>query len=119
MVNISELIGIPYLADGASEQGCDCWGLVQLYYSKYKNTQLPKFAGVYTNPQLVRPIGEKQLVAGDIVLIREFGDSLHCGVYLYNDIILNSQDPHGSHLAKLTSPKWKGRVLSYLRINHV
>jgi len=118
MGNLSELVGIPYLINGSTEQGCDCWGLVQLYYIKYKNIQLPNFAGVYKNPQIVADIEEKQLVTGDIILLREFGDSLHCGLFVHRDIMLNSQAPQGSHLARITSPKWHGRVLAYLRVNH-
>jgi murein DD-endopeptidase len=32
MTDFSQYIGIPYVAGGESFAGCDCWGIVQLWY---------------------------------------------------------------------------------------
>ncbi|MTI58842.1 MAG: NlpC/P60 family protein [Firmicutes bacterium] len=35
---VDELLGIPYLHNGRSDQGLDCWGLIYLFFKKLGHT---------------------------------------------------------------------------------
>lgn len=39
---IEKLIGIPFVSKGRSFKGCDCYGLVKLYYKEVLNIELPE-----------------------------------------------------------------------------
>ena len=39
---ISRFIGIPFVSQGRSFKGCDCYGLVKLYYKEVLNIELPE-----------------------------------------------------------------------------
>ena len=41
--DVSKYIGIPYLSGGAGFDGCDCWGLVRLFYATEFNVMLPGY----------------------------------------------------------------------------
>ena len=39
---ISKFIGIPFVSKGRSFNGCDCYGLVKLYYKEILNIDIPE-----------------------------------------------------------------------------
>ena len=39
---ISRFIGIPFVSKGRSFNGCDCYGLVKLYYKEILNIDIPE-----------------------------------------------------------------------------
>ena len=39
---ISNFIGIPFVSKGSSFNGCDCYGLVKLYYKEILNIDIPE-----------------------------------------------------------------------------
>ena len=39
---ISNFIGIPFVSKGRSFNGCDCYGLVKLYYKEILNIDIPE-----------------------------------------------------------------------------
>jgi murein DD-endopeptidase len=39
---ISKFIGIPFVSKGRSFNGCDCYGLVKLYYKEVLNIDIPE-----------------------------------------------------------------------------
>ena len=44
----NKYIGIPYLDNGRTTTGTDCWGLVRLIYKEEFNTELPSFFSDYS-----------------------------------------------------------------------
>ncbi|WP_164658600.1 C40 family peptidase [Tropicibacter sp. Alg240-R139] len=43
-------VGIPQADKGASERGCDCWGLTRLVYRQELGIKLPSYDGDYVSP---------------------------------------------------------------------
>ena len=39
---INDFIGIPFVSKGRTFRGCDCYGLVKLYYKEVLNIELPE-----------------------------------------------------------------------------
>ena len=39
---MDKFIGIPFVSQGRSFRGCDCYGLVKLYYKEVLNIELPE-----------------------------------------------------------------------------
>ena len=39
---ISKFVGIPFVSKGRSFNGCDCYGLVKLYYKEILNIDIPE-----------------------------------------------------------------------------
>lgn len=39
---INDFIGIPFVSKGRTFRGCDCYGLVSLYYKEVLNIELPE-----------------------------------------------------------------------------
>ena len=118
---ITDYIGIPYLDKGQTKAGCDCWGLVQLYFSEVHHKILPDFVGLYQKdltkelPHLLEEISEKDIKKDDIVLLRAVGRGLHCGIYLGNKKMLHSHN-NDSHIVSLAIDMWKDRILTYFRV---
>ena len=47
---IRDLLAIPYVPGGRSIEGADCWGMVQICYSKLMGVEIPNYDDVYNGP---------------------------------------------------------------------
>jgi cell wall-associated NlpC family hydrolase len=123
-----DYIGIPYVSKGRSFKGCDCWGLVYLYYKHEYNIELPTYTSWYidvenlsvldytvnTNKNKDYILVDKPQV-GDIVLFRIKGYVVHCGVYIGNGEFLHNFFGTNSCIERLDSVKWNKRVEGFYR----
>lgn len=130
-----DLIGIPFARSGRSRDGCDCLGVVCLYYRArgvpFVDPWSPKYAMAWVGgaPELTpgadpsssrghwfRP-GEGEdapaaleLFDGDLIVTR---DGRHVEVYVGGGYVLRSTMTTGSHLARATLPSgsevWRWR----------
>lgn len=126
MLAINDLVGIPFENKGRSLEGCDCWGLLRLYYQELLSITLPSY-DQYDNTQdgekiasLInhykdawQPVTEPQL--SDVVLMRVDGQDMHVGVYVGDSKFLHIRDGGFSTIEKLRSPKWQNRIAGYYR----
>ena len=48
---MEKYIGIPYQSKGRSFEGCDCYGLLQLFYAKELKVSLLAYAETYSNAE--------------------------------------------------------------------
>lgn len=127
-------VGIPFVEHGRSDDGLDCWGLVQKVQMEQFSTFLPSFDGHYTkitkessNEILTEalsslPIEKTEAPAeGDIVLMKMAGIPAHVGVYCVVDgvpMVLH-EDPIGrsfSRLSRITDPVIAPRIEGYYHV---
>lgn len=117
-MNISDLVGIPYLLGGSSEQGSDCWGLSKLVYLKCKGILLPAYnqslAGKRVPPrgyvaERLREEGDRAWVTVrrehvepyDVVVLRNLRPCDHIGVICEDtQLLLTTDVGQGAHLCE-------------------
>lgn len=123
MVNIDDLIGVPYVNGGRDcETGLDCWGLVQEYYHRL-GIKLPKhlidvkrvdaiMAEIDSNKHKWLELETPEV--GCVVLLRLIGNPLpsHCGIYVgYGEFM------HAVQAAVQIDriARWGPRVIGYFK----
>lgn len=120
-------VGIPFKEHGRDFNGCDCWGLVRLWYKDKYNVHLPSYVDDYENVKdkniaaTMQTEKEKWLCAdspeyGDVVLLRMAGLPMHCGVYLGKGKVLHVERGCDSIIEDLRRSKWKNRIMGYYRM---
>ena len=115
------LIGIPYVEGGRDATGCDCWGLVRLWYME-RGIELPSYDGPtirHDHPDLLaaragegpwRQVTEPRV--GDLGLWKRPRRELHAGVLVGPDMVLHNDSlGRGSALQRVHDviggrPEW-------------
>lgn len=120
MADLNKLIGIPFKLNQKDFSGCDCRGIVWLYYKYIKNKEYPFSDGkriffrnikndikrmVSFLSQIAFPIEFKDLTEGDIVILKTKGDIGALGVCINNRQLLHIDKIVGSCLTKIYSLK--------------
>ena len=123
MVNIDDLIGVPYVNGGRDpETGLDCWGLVQEYYRRL-GLKLPKhlidikrvdaiMAEIDSNRHKWIELETPEV--GCVVLLRLIGNPLpsHCGIYIgYGEFV----HAVSSSVQIDRTARWGPRVIGYFK----
>jgi sulfur carrier protein ThiS len=114
-------IGIPFLANGRSTDGLDCWGLVRLILGNEFSIELPSFSDNYNiddNTRITELVAqykegwERKEVAepGDCVLFNILGEPMHIGVMLDNNRFIHVREGSDTVVDSITSTKWDRRV---------
>ena len=122
-----EYIGIPFSHQGKDWDGCDCWGLVLLFYENEFGIKLPSFHDDYETADKSRQIHsvtnrEKdswkrfdEPEYGDVILMRFRGFECHVGIYLENDKMLHIMRGTDSCIENLKDNKWRPRITGFYR----
>lgn len=95
---LNEYIGIPYVGEGRSRDGLDCYGLVLLIYKDHFGIELPDWSGVHFDLKLRgRAIDDvvcsgdftvkSQPCNGDFVVCYRHRSAYHMGLYFYGGVI--------------------------------
>ena len=93
-MNLNEYVGIPWVDQGRTRKGCDCWGLLWLIYRERLGIELPSYSDRYVTAAdraaidaLIKgelgcwreiPRGQEQSFDG--VLMNDGGKLSHIGV---------------------------------------
>ncbi|HHH46045.1 MAG TPA: hypothetical protein ENK53_03430 [Thiotrichales bacterium] len=81
-------VGIPWRAGGSDRSGCDCWGLVRLWYRERRGVELPAAddavaAAVHdaeTASARWEQVERDRMRVGDLLLMRMPGGRVHVGL---------------------------------------
>jgi cell wall-associated NlpC family hydrolase len=124
---VKNYIGIPFVSNGRTHEGCDCYGLVRLVLSEEFNITLPELSNDYKNALNVREVAalfEKNmpvLLASrcetpeekSLAIIRERGRLCHIGMYAGDGYILHTTAETGSVCQRISHPELSDRIEGY------
>jgi cell wall-associated NlpC family hydrolase len=127
---VKNYIGIPFVSNGRTKEGCDCYGLVRLVLRNEYGVELPELSDDYDNALNVaetarlfaeqKPVlaVEKLLEAKEtaVVVITEHGHPCHLGIVAGNGFILHTGIKTGSVCQRATHPGLRGRIEGYYRV---
>jgi cell wall-associated NlpC family hydrolase len=125
-VKINKYIGIPYKLHGSDFSGCDCYGLVCLFYREEFGIELPSFTNYMDSIQSCSSALERDKVlfpnelvekpeVGDIGTFRYFGYTNHVGVYVGRNKVLHVMRNIATVAQDLNNPIFKGRLEGWYR----
>ncbi len=126
-MSLDKYIGIPFKERESSFNGCDCWGLVRLFYENEFNTLLPDFSSEYINtmdtiniPRLAITESKRWQQAntpmfGDVLLYKIYNLPLHVGIYIDKKRMLHVMKGIDSGLERHDSIMWTSRLEGVFR----
>ena len=125
---IRKLLAIPYVPGGRSIEGADCWGMVQICYSKLMGVEIPSYDDVYNGPSdrisaagfIMDELGDhrhfERLIKperGCFALLSVAGNPIHVGFMLDSQQMIHTRAGLGPSVDNVTTIKWKGRILGF------
>jgi len=128
---VGKYVGIPFISNGRTMDGCDCYGLARLILRNEYGIHLPLLSDDYNDAlnviETTRLFEERRpVLAADrisepeeraIVIITEHGCPCHIGVVAGNGYILHTGIKTGSVCQRETHPALRGRVEGYYRVS--
>ncbi|MBV48237.1 MAG: hypothetical protein CMN10_06710 [Roseobacter sp.] len=119
---------IPFLAEGRGYEGCDCWGLVWLWYRDVLRIALPRYDGVAVDDprgidRVIR-IAEADWTPvdtprdHDVVVMRAVGGSRadsHLGIVVETRKVMHTTERLGVQVQRLSSPLIRSRAPRFFR----
>lgn len=116
---IEHWLHTPYKWGGMDERGIDCSAFLQrlfadVYLIKIPRTSIEQFFA----ERVERFKSSRYLSEGDLVFFRTMEGKYvsHVGLYLQNDMFVNSSSSKGVSIASLKDPYWKKRYVASGRL---
>ena len=119
-VDLSKYIGIPYRRYGEEFTGCDCWGLIRLFYRNEFRFELPQTEPFdrSDNETVSREIKRtkvkwnriKTARLGDVIVLNIAGYSMHTALAVTNSMMIHTLENHDSVIESFRSMKWEKRI---------
>ena len=126
---VDALVGIPYRAGEAGPAGCDCWGLVVLWFRCAHVVELPAYR--VPRPSTADRAAIAAVIAGeigppwrpvtgplrlsDVALLRRGSAECHVGVHVGAGRLLHAEGPGPSVVERLSSPGICRRIVGWWR----
>jgi cell wall-associated NlpC family hydrolase len=128
---VKKYVGIPFISNGRTLAGCDCYGLARLVLRNEYGIDLPELSDNYADALNVKETArlfEEQLpvLAGQkittpqeraIVIITEHGIAAHVGIVAGGGYILHTGIKTGSICQRETHPGLRGRIEGYYLVS--
>lgn len=124
---VNSYIGIPWLDNGRTREGCDCYGLVRLVLAEQFQVILDRHDQFYTIvadsiPEITerflaskedprwRPLDESEVYQpGDVLLYLINADRWHCAVYVGETLMLHVRQGCNAIVDRMDSMMWRNR----------
>jgi len=127
---VKKYVGIPFVSNGRTQEGCDCYGLVRLVLRAEYGITLPELSDDYSDAlnreQTARLFAEnlpvlavEKLTAPQeaaVVIITEGGRPCHLGIVAGGGYILHSGAVTGTVCQRSSHPGLRGRIQGYYRV---
>jgi lipoprotein Spr len=112
---IERWLHTPYKWGGIDERGIDCSAFLQRLFADVYLIQIPRTSIQQFFTDKVELFKSKQYLSeGDLVFFRTMNNKFisHVGLYLHNDMFVNSSSSKGVSIASLKDPYWKKRYVA-------
>jgi cell wall-associated NlpC family hydrolase len=129
-MNLNPFIGIPYQDRGSSFGGCDCWGLIWLFFMEERRVLIPRYEGYESaegkdiHEHIQRGWAGWQTVPEgavlepfDVLALRVGGLPVHCGIYIGGGRMLHTLRGRESCTEKVLSGYWSRHIVRVGRWN--
>jgi murein DD-endopeptidase / murein LD-carboxypeptidase len=127
---VKKYIGIPFVSNGRTMDGCDCYGLVRLVLRNEYGVETPELSNDYENAlnvaETAKLFAEMRPVLASVkislpeekavVVIIEHGRPAHIGIVAGNGYILHTGVKTGGVCQRETHPGLRGRIEGYYRV---
>ena len=134
---VKKYIGIPFVSNGRTFNGCDCYGLVRLVLQNEYGITLPLLSNDYSDALNVKETARlfaenlPVLTAGKlqeaqdsfslqravVAVITENGAAAHIGIAAGGGYILHTGKKTGSVCQKASHPAWLNRIQGYYYVS--
>lgn len=118
---IDEWMGTPYKWGGTTKKGIDCSAFMQRLLLDVYGLNIPRTSEQQFFDQLTdRFKMKKYAFEGDLVFFRTMKGKYisHVGLYLTNNMFVNSSSSGGVSIASLNNPYWKSKYVAAGRIKN-
>ena len=125
---MTKYIGIPYLDKGRTFAGCDCYGLVKLYYKNELNIDIPEVNTGAETPRRTLAVyleqiskkwreatPQKNAVVAMCLNAEHPKMVTHFGVMLNNKTMLHSYKNAHSHIISIDHPTVKNQIKGFYK----
>lgn len=128
--SLAPYIGLPYLKDGATRDGTNCWGLFSMLQREVCGVDLSDYDGpifaARTDASAIGeaarrfasrfreiPAGEEQF--GDAILLRMLGEPMHIGFVVAPGVMLHIEESSDSVIERYDTRIWERRIIAFYR----
>lgn len=110
---MTRFVGIPYLRGGRDFSGCDCFGLLKLYYAEVLHIELPdvcdaeiaRIAELFEKIDTLRALSTAfRMTEGDVITF-DFNGERHVGVAVSSTRFLHNLNCAGSVISRISDYK--------------
>lgn len=119
-----DFVGIPFKANGSDWDGCDCFGLVRLYYREKYGLDIPRLAfpekiekSADIHHLLPKNWHEVDVpVVDDVLLLRPLTPAYpaHVGIYVGHNLMLHVTEGRTSCIVPILY-NYRARILGFFR----
>ena len=127
---VKKYVGIPFVSNGRTPEGCDCYGLIRLVLQNEYGIILPELSDDYTNAlnveqtaklfaqhlPVIASVKLKEPRESAVVVLTERGKPSHVGIVAGNGYILHTGAKTGSVCQRSTHPGLRGRIEGYYSV---
>jgi len=128
---VEKYIGIPFVSNGRTLEGCDCYGLIRLVLKYEYGIKLPELSNDYSNANNVKETAKlfaeyRPIIAAEklskpeekaLVVITEHGVPAHVGIAAGPGFVLHTGAKTGSVCQRESHPGLRGRIEGYYRVS--
>lgn len=111
---IDQWLGTPYRLGGTTKKGIDCSAFVQIMYSSFFGSAIPRTCREQFGA--VKRILMSELKEGDLIFFNTRGGVSHVGFYLQNNKFVHASSSEGVTITDLSDPYWSRRIIGAGRV---
>lgn len=116
---IDDWLHTPYLWAGTTKNGIDCSAFIQRLFSDVYKIRIPRTSvQQFFTQNVERFTVRPELAKGDLVFFRTLPGTYvsHVGMYLDNNMFVNSSSSKGVSIASLNDPYWSSKYVGAGRL---